>query len=408
MRLVARSIGTARLSLLTGVVFALGPVSVDMSLPSVPATQQALGGGGGRVELTLTGLVFGLAVTQLLFGAIADRYGRRRALLLGLTLYILASALAAGSGAILHLAMARLLQAAGYGVVIVLIRSAVVDVCNEGLAARVFSTAITLMSLTSVIAPIAGAQILVHLGWRAEFWVMAAAGLAAWLLTAGALPETHPPGRRSRPRIHEVFLTYATLLRQRRIAAFAIAAGGAVACQFSYNTAGPAILIEHFRLSPASAGWLLSLIALSTAAAAQANFLILRRMSPERLLIIAIGLLVASSAALLLVSVTQWGGVGAVVCALFVLVAVPGAIVPNAMAAAIAASGDRAGAASALIGVLQFLLGTLGSGVVGYFHDASGRALGATVLCLSLATLGCALLGRRRARSGSFDTSTIA
>ncbi len=340
-------------------------------------------------------LFFGLAVTQLIYGAVADRYGRRRPLLLGLALYTLASALAAGAGLIAHLAVARLVQALGYGVVIVLIRSAVGDVCTERAAARVFSTAITLMSLTSVIAPAIGGQILVHLGWRAEFLVMAAMGLAAWLLTVTSVPETQPVARRAHQPIGAVFSNYAALLRNGRIAAFAIAAGGAVACQFSYNTAGPSMLIDHFRLSPATAGGLLSLIALSTAAAAQANMLILRRASPERLLIIAVAILVAAAGTLVAVTVWHIGGVWAVVCVLFVLVAVPGAIVPNAMAAAISSAGDRAGAASALIGVLQFTLGTVGSAVVGYFHDPSGRVLGLTVLAMSVATLGCALLGRR-------------
>ena len=388
-------IGLLALSLITGLMFALGPVTVDMSLPALPAMQQALGAGGGRVELTLTVLFFGLALTQLVYGAVADRYGRRRPLLVGLALYTAASLLAAAALRVEHLAVARLLQALGYGVVIVLIRSAVGDLCAERPAARVFSTAITLMSLSSVIAPAVGGQILVHLGWRAVFAVMAGAGAAAWGLTAVLLPETQPAARRTHQRMGAVFATYAGLLRNGRIAAFAIAAGGAVACQFSFNTAGPSMLIEYYRLSPATAGWLLSLIALSTAAAAQANMLILRRASPEALMLTAVGVLVGAAAALALVTFGHIGGVTVLACVLFVLAAVPGVIVPNAMAAALSSAGDQAGAASALIGVMQFILGTLGSGIVGYFHDPSGRVLSSVVLALSVATLACALGGRR-------------
>ena len=101
-----KTIGAVALSLITGLMFALGPITVDMSLPALPAMQQAIGSKGGQVELTLTVLFFGLAVTQLVYGAVADRYGRRRPLLIGLGLYILASLLAAGSTMIAHLAIA--------------------------------------------------------------------------------------------------------------------------------------------------------------------------------------------------------------------------------------------------------------------------------------------------------------
>ncbi len=251
------------------------------------------------------------------------------------------------------------------------------------------------MSLSSVIAPAVGGQILVHIGWRAVFLVMAAAGGASLGLTAVLLPETQPAARRSRQRIGAVFATYAGLLRSGRIAAFAIAAGGAVACQFSFNTAGPSILIEFYHLSPATAGWLLSLIALSTAAAAQVNMLILRRASPEGLMLTAVAVLVGAAVALMVVTFGHIGGVTLLACVLFVLAAVPGVIVPNAMAAAISSAGDQAGAASALIGVMQFLMGTIGSGIVGYLHDPSGRVFSCVVLVLSVATLGCALGGRR-------------
>lgn len=390
-----RTIGTGTLALLVGLLFALGPVTVDMSLPSLPAVQQALGNGGLRVELTLTLLFFGMALTQLVYGAVADRYGRRLPLLLGLALYAGASLLAAFATGIAGMAVARVVQAVGYGVVIVLVRSAVTDVCDERGTARVYSIAITLMSVMSVIAPAIGGQVLARLGWRAIFMVMAGLGLIALLLSAWWLPETQPRERRSTVRFGAILGTYGALLRNGRFAALSLVAAGAVACQFSYNVGGPAVLIEHFGLSPATAGLLLSLIALGTAVAAQANVLVLRRATPGRVMLAALYALVAAALALLLAFLSGLGGVVAVVVILFVLVATPGFIVTNAMAGAISSAGDRAGAASALVGVMQFMLGTAGSGIVGSFHDPSGRVLGVVILVLGLVALGTALRASR-------------
>lgn len=399
-----RTIVTPALGLITGLLFALGPVTVDLSLPSLPSIQQAIGGAGGRIELTLTLLFFGLALTQLVYGTIADRFGRRLPLLMGLALYSGASLLAASADGITGIAVARVAQALGYGVVIVLIRSAVADVCNERSVARVYSIAIALMSVVSVIAPALGGQVLAHLGWRAVFMTMAGVGLVALVVTAILLPETQPRERRSQIALGAILTAYRELLSNGRFVAFSIVAAGVVACQFSYNVGGPAILIEHYGMSAATAGIVLSVIALSTALAAQVNVFILRHMTPERAMMGAIALLVGAALALLVVLLTGLGGVVAVVAMLFLVIATPGFIVGNAMAAAISSAGDRAGAASALVGVMQFILGTVGSGVVGYLHDPSGSVLGIVIVVLSLATLTMALRARSVQTAGAFDT----
>jgi DHA1 family bicyclomycin/chloramphenicol resistance-like MFS transporter len=389
-----RSIGTPTLGLITGLLFAVGPITVDLSLPSLPAIQQAIGTPGTRIELTLTLLFFGLALTQLVFGVMADRFGRRRPLLLGLTLYCVASLVAAGATGITGIAIGRAAQALGYGVVIVLIWSAVADICNERSMARVYSIAITMMSIASVIAPALGGLVLAYCGWRAVFLTMAGYSLVALCLTAALLPETQSREHRSKLAPRAMLGTYRQLLRNARFIAFAVVAAGTVACQFSYNTGGPAMLIEHYGIPAATAGILLSAIALSTALAAQLNVFLLRSLAPERVMLGAIALLVTAAVALVVATLTGVGGPTGVVAILFLLLATPGLIVGNAMAAAISSAGDRAGAASALLGVLQFILGTVGSGIVGYLHDPSGAVLGAVILLLSIVTLAIALRAR--------------
>ncbi|HTY93591.1 MAG TPA: Bcr/CflA family efflux MFS transporter [Steroidobacteraceae bacterium] len=382
----ARSPTPTALGVVNGLIFAAGPATVDLSLPAMPTIQQAIGTAQLHIELTLTLLLFGLAISQLLYGAVADRFGRLAPLLAGLATYSIASLFAALAPGAMAFAAARVAQALGYGVAIVLCRSAVADVCDERATARVFSVAITVMAIASVLAPAIGGQILVHLGWRAVFHSMALYGAVTLVATMLLLPETHPRTRRSVVPLAQTFSSYAHLLRDARIRGFCLIAASIVACQFTYNTAGPGMLIEHYGLSAASAGIVLSVIALSTAVAAPLNVLALRWRSPEQVMRATV--LIAVLAALALLSLLALRlPVAGVIVALFVLIATPGLVVTNAMAGAISSAGSRAGAASALVGVLQFAFGTVGSGIAGLFHDTSGRVMAVVIVTFTAIAL---------------------
>jgi MFS transporter, DHA1 family, multidrug resistance protein len=365
-------------------MFAIGPTTVDFSLPSMPSIQHAIGTGHMRVELTLTLLLLGLTVTQFVFGAIADRYGRRRTILIALVIYSLAAVGASFASNLLMFSLARLGQALGFGVAVVLIRSAVVDISDERRTAGIFSTAVTIVSLATVVAPTVGGQILSHFGWRAVFLAMAAVGVLVFLAVAFLLPETLPLERRTVVKFSKVFSTYGRLLSNRRFAAFAAIGACAAAFQFTYNTGGPTVVIEHYHVSAGTAGFLFSLIAVSTAAASQLNALLVKWLDPERILGLAVLLSVVASLALLGSVFTDVGGVAGLVVSLFILISTVGFIMGNSMAGAISSAGDQAGAASALVGVLQFLFGTIGSGIVGLIPDTAGRTMGVVIGLLSL------------------------
>lgn len=391
MNATGAQVGTARLAIVTGLLFSIGAVTVDFSLPALPSIQREIGTTQWHVELTLTLVFLGLAVSQLVYGAVADKHGRRRALLMGLAVYCVASLCAAFSPTMLVFAAARFGQALGYGIVVVLSKSAVADVCDERGTARVFSTAIMMTAIASVVAPAAGGQLAEHFGWRSVFLGMSIFCFLCLLATALLLPETLPPERRSRVGIAQVFSTYAGLLRNGRFVTAAAIAGGAVTCQFTYNTGAPSLVIDHYGLAPSTAGALFSLIALSMAVTAQVNALLLKWFAPERIMIYAIMVSVLASSALLFCVLASVGGVAAIVASLFVLIATLGFIIGNAMAAAIAPAGAQAGAASALLGVVQFVFGACGSALLGLFRDPSGRVMAVVILLLSLVTLAIGL-----------------
>jgi MFS transporter, DHA1 family, multidrug resistance protein len=216
------------------------------------------------------------------------------------------------------------------------------------------------------------------------FLAMSAFGLLVFAAVALLLPETLPPERRVVVKFAKVFTTYGRLLRNRRFAAFAAIGACAAAFQFTYNTGGPTVVIEHYHVSAGTAGLLFSLIAVSTAVASQLNAVLVRWLDPDRILGLAVMLSVLASIALLVSVYTEAGGVTGLIVSLFLLISTVGFIMGNSMAGAITSAGEQAGAASALVGVMQFLFGTIGSGIVGLIPDAAGRTMGIVVGVLSL------------------------
>lgn len=382
------------LALLTGLVFAVGPATVDLTLPAMPAIQRAIGTAALRVELTLTLLLAALALSQLMFGAIVDRYGRRGPFLMSLAVYCAASLGAALAPGILTFTLARIVQAIGFGVAVVLIRCSVTDVCDERRTAGIFSVAVTMVSVASVVAPTIGGQLAAHFGWRAVFVAAAAFSLLTWTVAAVFLPETLPRERRTTAGLLRVLGTYWGLLRSSRFVVPAVIGASAAAYQFTYNTGGPSAVIEHYAVSPATAGMLFSLIALSTACASQVNALVLRWRAPEQITSAAVWVSVAASGALLLSVFTGAAGVAGLIGSLFILIATLGFIMGNTMAVAISSAGAQAGAASALVGVMQFLWGTVASAPVSVFHDPSGHLMGVVIGLLSLGAAVACVFGR--------------
>jgi len=378
--------GGTTLVLLTCLLFALGPVAVDLSLPALPAIQQSIGTAAQHVELTLTAVLLGMAVGQFLVGAVADAYGRRLPLIASLALFSGAAVACAMSTSLNGLAAARFAQALGLGVAVVMARSVVADAFEGRAVARVYSTAVMATGVMTVIAPLVGGQLLAAQGWRAVFLLMAAVGALSTVFVLLAVPETLPPARRSRAQFTHVLKAYLDLLRNPAFSSCALIASCAAAAQFAYNTGAPSTLIERYGLTPAGCGAYMAVIALSMAVCSQLNGWLLRWFTSVQILSAAVPAALLAGLLTLAAAATGAGAVNGIAGGLLLGIATIGFIMPNAMAVGMMAAGPHAGAASALLGVLMFAFGTIGSAIVGAAHDRSGRAM-AAVIC------GWALLG---------------
>lgn len=361
--------------ILLGGLIAVGPLSIDMYLPAFPSITADLGAAPGRVELTLASFFVGLAIGQLFYGPLSDRFGRRRPLMAGLALYTLASLGCALASSVEALVAWRFLAALGGCAGMVIARAVVRDRCNAREAARAFSLLILVMGLAPILAPLLGGWVVTTLGWRAIFFLLSAFGVAAFIAVFFALPETHDTRHEPPLRLGTVLVDYASLLASRVFLGYTLVGGLAFAGMFAYIAGSPFVLIDLYGIPTGLFGWVFGANALGFVIASQINARLLKTRSLTGLLRHAVLTPALAGTTLAICGLAGWLPLPVVMVGFFFYVAGLGFIGPNSAAAALATHGQMAGKASALMGSLQFGLATLAGSLVGFWHDGSARPL---------------------------------
>ena len=367
-----------KLLLILGAIVAIGPLSIDMYLPALPALQGYFNTDASTVQLSLASYFIGLAVGQLVYGPISDRVGRLRPLRFGLIVYILASIACAVATSAEALVWLRLLQALGGCAGMVIVRAIVRDRFEPQEMAQVLSTLVLIMGLAPILAPLMGAQILVYFGWQAIFMVLACFGLFCLILVMRGLEESwHPPEKLLTGK--EILLTYARLLRHRRFMGFALSGGIAQAGMFAYIAASSFVYIQVYGVSTTDFGWYFGANAAGLIIASQTNARLLRRYRAEHILHFVLAFNACCGLLMLGLILADIGGLWGVALPLFAAISSLGFTFPNSTAAAMAPFGDRAGMAAALLGTLQFSLAAMASVAVGWLHDGTALPLAAVI-----------------------------
>lgn len=384
-----------RLLLILGGLTAFGPLATDMYLPAFPTLAREFATDAAAVQGTLATFFVGLGIGQAIYGPISDRYGRRGPLLVGIALFVAASAVCALATSIESLWLGRLGQSLGGCVGMVLGRAAVRDRYVGADAARFFSHLILVLGVAPIVAPTLGGQVLVHLGWRAIFWALALFGIAGFVAVWLALPETLPRERRASGGLGAALADYWGLLTDRHFLGYTLSANFVYAGMFAYIAGTPFVFIELFGVAPEHYGWLFGLNALGIVAASQLNARLVLRFLPASLL--RAGLLVYLAVAVALVA-AAWlkAGLIAVAAPLFFVVAMMGIVPPNSMALALEPYPRAAGSASALTGALQFAIGAPVVALVGVFHDGTARPMAGIILVCAVLALAINLAVSRR------------
>jgi DHA1 family bicyclomycin/chloramphenicol resistance-like MFS transporter len=381
---------TFRLLLILGALSAFAPFAIDMYLPSFPSLALSFATDIEHVQLSLAVYFAGLASGQLFYGPLADRFGRRLPLLVGIGLFCLASLGCALAPSLPWLIAARFVQALGGCAGMVIARAVVRDLCEPIAAARAFSQIMLVTGIAPIIAPFAGSLLLSTFGWQAIFVSLAlfaaACGTAVALWLPESLPAHHP-----RAPLSGALRNYLRLLRDRSFIGHTLTGGIAMAGMFAYISGSPFVLIELYGVAPEHYGWVFGLNAAGFILLGQVNARLVVRQGPAFWLRRAVLAYAAAGLILLLVGAFQPKALPVLMIPLFCAIALLGGIVPNASACALAGQGANAGSASALMGSLQFVLAALASSSVGALHNGTVVPLCAV---LALCAVSSALLAR--------------
>ena len=373
----------AQLVLVLGSLIALGPLTIDMYLPALPSLGRDLQATDAAVQATLTGMLVGLGVGQLLIGPISDAVGRRIPLIVGVSAHVVTSVLCAVAPDVLTLTAVRTLQGLAGAAISVVAMAIVRDLFSGLAAAKLLSRLMLVMGVAPVLAPTLGGQLLLLTSWRGIFVALAVAGLLLVGVAALGLRETLPVHRRRSAHPLATLRTYRSLFRDRAFVALALVGGLMFAAMFAYISGSPFVLQGLYGLDEQTFALVFGANAVGIVVMTQVNPLLLRRWSPRQVVTAAV--LTASLAAMALVvaTATGTGGIVGVLAPLFVIIAVCGLSFPNVPALALSRHGEAAGTAAALLGASQFAIGGLAAPLVGLLGTSSAVPMAAVMLTVT-------------------------
>jgi len=348
-----------------GALVALGPLTIDMYLPALPKIADDLSVSSSVAQLTLTGTLAGLALGQLIVGPLSDSLGRRRPLMAGIVLHMLASLLCLFAPNIAVLGVARGLQGMGAAAAMVVAIAVVGDLFAESVAATVLSRLMLVLGVAPVVAPSLGAAVLLMASWHWVFAVLVVLAAGLLLVAALALPETLPASHRRPLKVRSIAATYVEVLRDVRFDILVLVGALGMSGLFAYIAGASFVLQGHYGLDQQAFALVFGAGAVALIGATQVNVVLLRRFGPQTIVLWA--LVAASLAGVVFVglSFAHIGGLAGFVLPVWAILAAMGLVIPNAPAVALARHPDAAGTAAAVLGAAQFGLGAAVAPLVG-------------------------------------------
>lgn len=353
------------LSLLT--MFA--PFATDTYLAGFPAIAASLGCNSGEVQLSLSTFFFGLAIGQLFYGPISDRLGRRIPLLMGITLFIITSAAIVFAPDLFVFVILRFFQGVGGCAGMIISRAIIRDMFNTQESAKVMSLMMVLQSLGPIVAPILGGYILTVTHWHGIFYFLVLLGCVSFGLSLVYIPETLATEKRQKNSLGDELRILARFFIKRQFIVPALAGSMGLAAMFVFISGSPFVIIEIHGVLPQHYGYLFGLNAAGYIVTSFLNRYLLNHFSTSQLLGSSILFAIVMSGSALAVADTQHLSI-LLILLFFSLSTIP-VIGANSVAIAMEAARDNAGSGSSIIGLLQFGIAALMSGLVGVLHNGT-------------------------------------
>ncbi|WP_313237191.1 multidrug effflux MFS transporter [Sporosarcina ureae] len=377
---------TVWLVILLGSLSAFGPLSMDMYLPGLPIVADDLNASTSLVQLSLTACLIGLGAGQLIFGPLSDIYGRRKPLVITLSVYAIASVLCAFSPNIWIFVALRFVQGMTGAAGIVIARACARDLYVGNELTKFMAMLSIVSGAAPILSPIVGGVVLNFASWPAVFLLLGIIGLLMFLSTAFFLPDTLPVEERAESGMLAVVKTFSGLLKDKWFIGIALTQGLIMSSMFAYIAGSPFVLQNIYGVTAQQFSLFFALNGVGIITAAQLTGRLSGRIHEVKFLRAGVLLSFAASILLLLTVWNEWP-LAVIATALFFMVSSVGLVSPASFSLAMQSQGKSAGSAAAFLGLMPFIGGATVSPLVGLAGDSSAWPLSMVVLTCSTGAL---------------------
>jgi len=343
----------------------------DMYVPALPAMTHELLTNSTFMQFSISIYVLTLALSQLIYGPLSDRFGRRKIIITGLLISLLGTGICIFSGSINHLLIGRFIQGLGIGAPLCSSRSLSRDVFNDEQMAKFGSYFSLVFALAPAIAPILGGYCFHYYGWRSIFIFIAAYTAIISFLIWRYLPETRRIENKVSITTKAVLKNYYRLFSDNEYIAFSISTGVAMSCIIVYFTMSPFLMQNVLHLSAVSYAWLSIYITFALLAGRVANIVLLNYYNAKQTVFIGCLGMLFSSLMMLVLGQLGYLNVAVVIIPMMIIIMSSGLVFSNAMAGALRKFSDIAGSAGALYGCIQIFASFIASAIAAKLHETT-------------------------------------
>ncbi|EAZ79369.2 drug resistance transporter, Bcr/CflA family [Algoriphagus machipongonensis] len=356
-----------------------------MYLPAFPAMSKDLGTSIANIQLSLTAYLVGIAIGQLFYGPLLDKFGRKKPLYVGLGIYVIASIGCAFTDSVNTLIIMRFLQAVGGCAGMVAAQAMVRDIFPITKTAQVLALLTLVIAVSPMIAPTLGGFLTAYYEWHWVFIVLALLTIIIWMAVIWVLPDGANPDKMVSLRPKQVWKNYILVMQNRQFLVYMLAGGLAGAAPFAYIAGSADVFMNIYGLSETQYGWIFAVLAFAMIGSTQLNHLLLRRFSSQQIINFSLHYQVAVGLALVFGIYFQWLDVGSLLVLMFIFLTAHGLNGPNTAALSMAPFSRNAGSASAILGSIRMAFGGLASAGVSFFHDGTSLPMVSGMAACALA-----------------------
>ncbi len=379
-----------------GALNTITPFSIDMYLPAFPKIAIDLHTGIQNVALSVSAYFLGFAVGQILYGPLLDRFGRKRPLYIGLSLYIIATIICSTSTTINELLILRFIQALSGCVASVAAMAMVRDFFPPDKSASLISLLILILGVSPMLAPTAGSFIVTSFGWRYVFIFLAIIVCIILIVVFLFLPEGQMPNASISLKPKPIVNGFKNILLHPQFYIFSLAGTFSFSGLFVYVAGSPAIFMDQFHVSPKTYGGIFALLSVGFIGSSQMNHILTRKYKSEEIFRVTSIIQTIASALYFIGVINAWYGLATNMIFLFIILSCAGLTYPNAASVALSPFGKNAGSAAALLGFIQIGIGGLISSGIGFLHAKGSYPTSLIMVITSSIGLLILLLGKSK------------